>query len=265
MVAWAQSVKALGWDGLFFDTAGYTFNGPERDTVSTCTSDPIQPGITQRAAYVNMLRRINRETGLGIALNNPPSDVIEAHLGTWLAWFMRENMGSPRTPSEVTLMHALHDSRLPVGRVLEMGKSLLPPGAPGKSAQELYAWGRAKLAGQPVAVNTGSDQCPNGAPLDYCLRMGVPTSLVNIRLGRPIGGIGMQDCDRRAGMCILVRRFQDGFVAVNMGRRTRTLELHFAVCRQMLRERAGLLDEGACVQDLVARIGPQRAWVVTYR
>ena len=67
MVAWAQSVKAEGWDGMFFDTVGYTFNGPERNTVSTCTTDPIVPGIKQRDAYVNLARRIHDETGLGIA------------------------------------------------------------------------------------------------------------------------------------------------------------------------------------------------------
>jgi hypothetical protein len=266
MVAWANSVKAEGWDGLFFDTVGYTFNGPERNTVSTCTSDPIVPGIRQRNAYVNLARRIHEETGLGIALNNPPVDVVDAHLGTWLEWYLRENAGNTTYPPETLYKNVIEDSRHPFTRVVGMGKSPLAPSAPGKRQEELYAFGRAKLSGQMAVVNTGDDQCPGGAPGAFCLRMGVPTDLVGLRLGPVNGPLRLQSCDDPASKrCVYLRRFEKGFVAVNPTTKIRRLEIVNARCHRMYRIRAGWLFSGVCSRQLRTNLGPHTAWIVSYR
>jgi hypothetical protein len=266
MVAWARSLRNRGWDGLFLDSTGYTLGGPEQNTVSTCTEHPVVPGANETEAFENLAARIHTETGLGVAMNSPPDAVIRAGIGTWLSWFLRENVGPAWIPPGWTLWQETFDSTLQFGQAVEMGKSLLPEGAPGKSAEEVYTWARAKLAGQPVVVDTGNDQCPVAPDTAAgCLRMGVPTDLIDVHLGAAIGPIQLADCDAGTQNCIMWRRFRDGLVAVNMAGRPRQLTVDNATCHRMYRQRAGLLFNGACVTHLSMTLGTQRAWIITYK
>jgi hypothetical protein len=145
-----------------------------------------------------------------------------------------------------------------------MGKSPLRPGAVGKSREELYAFGRAKLSGQMVVINTGDDQCA-GASSASCLRMGVPTDLVRLRLGPVNGPLRLQSCDPASVHCIFVRRFEDGVIAVNPTDETRLFALSNARCHRLYRIRSGWLLGATCSRQLIVNIGPHTAWIISYR
>jgi hypothetical protein len=264
VVAWAQQLRAAGWTGLMLDTGGRLLGAGSRlrNVVSTCTSSPMVPGARNVTAYLNLIQRI-RATGLKVGQNNLPDDISPDYFD--ILW--RENIGNRAYPAHLTLRQATVDSQRPYGSVIEMGKSLSLGTHPNKSAKLVYAWARAKLAGQPVAVNTGIDQCHSTGQVAGCLRMGIPTDLVNLRLGRAKGSVRVQDCDPGTAHCIVTRHFEKGLIAVNLSDRVRTLVVNNARCRVMVKHRSpdSPLRGGACVKNLTAKIWPHRAWIVMYQ
>ena len=110
-----------------------------------------------------------------------------------------------------------------------------------------------------VVINTGDDQCPGGAP-QSCLRMGVPTDLLRLRLGPAIGKLLLQSCDNPGSKrCVYARRFEGGLVVVNPTDQRRPADLLNAKCHRMFRIRGGWLNGGDVLEALRREHRPARS------
>ncbi len=195
-VAYVESIRARGFDGVFIDVGGRALEGPARKPTS----------------YVALLSRIARV--LPIGLNYTASgDPLHSSSGLALpvSWVLHEN-------ATADLGLIVRDAAAPNGRIVAMGKSLSAIGSPGKATEMTYQWALAKVSGQPVAINTGTDQCGGIGTVggnNGCNRMGQPSELTGTRLGAA-GHIAFSGTT-------ITRTFANGTVRVDLATRTATV------------------------------------------
>jgi len=279
MLAWTAQLKALGYDGVFIDAAGRALRGPFFNTVSSCTSDPVTPGAPSSTAWFNLLMQIKAQ-GLQVAamnINDPssvdpytrPDPIHPARVKTdvrQLTWILHENAARPTenyppvtkpvrlygTAFDTLATRARNDALNGRYRVVEMAKARLAMNDPNRSRQETYVWSLAKLAGGPVAMNTGWDFCGVPAGTNDCNRTGLSADLTDIQLGTPIDAAPYAPVCAGAS-CMWVRRFQKGMVVVSAygtPKRTATIPLGTVGCRHIIAFRGGVQAKGACVASL---------------
>jgi hypothetical protein len=282
MVAYALTMKARGFDGLFVDVSGRALTGPRSRTLSTCTENPVTPNLRSSDAYVRLLRRI-KALGLRIAINFPsqfpdpllrPAPVGGApvnDLRPLVDFVLHENAASvDQVPWFKLIARLRDDARYSGGKVIEMAKSLRLPGSATKSEHERSVWALAKLSGQPVVLNTGNDLCIGvGAVPGGCLRMGLAPDLVNVQLGAAIDPVPRgTTCDQATSTCAWYRRFQSGFVVYNPGTDAKVRKVKITVandgsCRLVHEVRGGNITSGKCVKALAITVKPNQGRIFT--
>lgn len=282
MLAFAQRMKARGFDGLFIDVSGRALLGPRSKTRSTCTGNPVTPGLRSSDAYVAFLRRV-RALGLRLAINYPSpfADPLlrPAPTGTGTVndlrpivdFVLHENAASVDfMPFADLLSRLFGDAQWAGGKVIEMAKSQRMPGSPGKSQNERSVWALAKLAGQPVVLNTGNDLCAGaGRVPGGCLRMGLAPDLVNLQLGAPIDPLPRgADCSAQTWTCAWFRRFQSGFVVYNPSLDATVRKVSLSVtadgsCRRVNEVRGQNITNGKCVRSLAVKVSPGQGRIFT--
>jgi hypothetical protein len=279
LLAWTAQLKALGYDGVFIDAAGRALRGAYWNVTSSCTSDPVTPGASSSTAWFNLLMQVKAQ-GLAVAamnINDPdsvdpftrPDPSHPAKVKTdvrQLDWILHENAARPTenypavvkparlygTPFDTLATRALNDAVNGRFRVVEMAKARLALNDPNRERQEAYVWSLAKLAGGPVAMNTGWDFCGLPAGTNDCNRTGLSRQLTDLRLGTPIDSAPYAPVCTGAS-CMWVRRFQKGLVVVSAygtPRRTATVPLGTVGCRHVTAFRGGVQAKGACVTSL---------------
>ena len=282
MLAFAQRMKARGFDGLFIDVSGRALLGPRSKTLSTCTENPVTPNLRTSDAYVAFLRRV-RALGLRVAINYPSpfADPLLRPAPTGTAtvddlrpivdFVLHENAASVDLMPFPDLISRLRgDAQSSGGKVVEMAKSQRMPASPGKSEHERAVWALAKLAGQPVVLNTGNDLCRGaGRVPGGCLRMGLAPDLVNLQLGAAIDPLPRgTDCNARTGTCAWFRRFQSGFVVYNPTLDPKVRKVAIPVtadgsCRRVNEVRGQNITNGRCVKSLAVNVSPGQGRIFT--
>jgi hypothetical protein len=282
MLAFAQRMKAHGFDGLFIDVSGRALVGPRSKTLSTCTENPVTPNLRSSDAYVAFLRKV-RALGLRLAINYPspfPDPLLRpAPTGTKTVndlrpivdFVLHENAASVDfTPFPDLITRLRGDAQFSSGKVIEMAKSQRMPGSPGKSENERAVWALAKLSGQPVVLNTGNDLCAGaGRVPGGCLRMGLAPDLVNLQLGAPLDPVPRgTDCNMQTGTCAWYRRFASGFVVYNPSLDTKVRKVALPVtadgsCRQVNEVRGKNITNGKCVKSLAVNVSPGQGRIFT--
>ncbi len=292
MLAWTGRLKALGYDGVFIDAAGRATRGPFWRIKSTCTADPVVPGIRSSDAWFNLLMSIKAQ-GLKVSAmnigapsaadpftrqdpNNPKrlkNDVLA------FEWILHENAGKPLEnypgrvrsgrargiPFETLAAWIRTDALNGRGKVVEMAKARLPLDDPDRYRQEEYTWSLAKLAGGPVVLNAGYDFCGVPAGTSDCNRTGLSGPLTDIRLGTPLDASAYPAACNGAS-CMWVRRFQGGLVAVSAygsPKRVVTVPTGLASCRRINAFQGGRQAKGACVTSFAVGTGSPR-WSHVY-
>jgi hypothetical protein len=224
---------------------------PRSKTLSTCTGNPVTWACARRARTL-LLGKV-RALGLRLAINYPSpfADPLlrPAPTGTSTVndlrpivdFVLHENAASVDfMPFADLLSRLFGDAQWAGGKVIEMAKSQRRPDSPGKSQNERSVWALAKLAGQPVVLNTGNDLCAGaGRVPGGCLRMGLAPDLVNLQLGAPIDPLPRgADCSALTWTCAWFRRFQSGFVVYNPNLDAKVRKVSLSVtadgsCRQV--------------------------------
>ncbi len=288
VLGWTARLKALGYDGVFVDGAGRALHGPAWNVVSSCPTDPVIPGAASSNAFARLLLAIEAQ-GLQVAAINigaptaadpfARSDPLHASRVktdlTSLGWILHENAARPTenypgvvkaarsygTPFDALAIRLRNDARSGRSKVVEMAKARLPLDDPSRSRQEKYVWALAKLAGGPVALNTGFDFCGVPAGTSDCNRTGLSRRLTDLRLGTPVDS-APYPLDCAGASCMWVRRFQRGLVVVSAygtPRRVTTIPLGTSGCRRVSAFDGGPQAKGACVSSVAVQTGTP-AW-----
>jgi hypothetical protein len=243
LIDYLRSLKRAGYAGIWVDVAGRALAGPWHRLVSRCTEDPVWPGVTSADAFARFLGKVRRAIGLQVALNwtwaRPGGDPrerpdparpgrVRTDLVRVVSWVLWENGAHPvENDPAATAAHLRGDllptaqlvanlrvaAQAPWGTVVVMSKPRVPIAgehAGRRAAHERHLWALAKLAGQPVATNTGDDWC--GLPKDRptgtdCNRTGYGRHSA-VRLGAPVSGV------LDLGAAAWGRCFEHGAVAV---------------------------------------------------
>jgi hypothetical protein len=284
VLEWTAQLKAMGYDGVFFDASGRALRGPAWKVVSTCTTDPVVPGARASDAFARLLSTVQAQ-GLQVAAINVGSPTTPDPFArpdpvqpsrtktdlTSLDWILHENAARPTenypgvvpaarvygTPFDTLAARARDDARYGRSEVVEMAKARLPLDDPSRGRQEQYVWALAKLSGAPVALNASFDFCDVPAGTDDCNRTGLSRPLTDIRLGTPIDS-APYPVDCAGASCMWVRRFQQGLVVVSAygtPRRVTTIPLGTAGCRRVSAFQGGAQAKGACVREVDVATG----------
>jgi hypothetical protein len=303
VMAYLRHLKALGFDGVFFDRGSPSLRGAGSSPIawesSTCTADPVTAGGPRFAnVFVDLLHRVRERLGLTVFINyghpysgprlrpDPDNPGCRAHRSScrYLSdvWsdvdrVIDENANPP------TL--AGFDAEYRENLASEKGGSRR--GAPSRVIRAVkvssvdrplvfYLWARARLFRLATFVNTGDDHCPgaSAALRRKCQRWGTYPELTRVRLGEPLDPLPRRtDClPGSADACVWVRRYALGAVVVN----TRPSAGHLAGmalgvsgCRRVVSVSAqGRRPAGtgsACVSVLAARLPLSSGTVFTYR
>ena len=212
--AYLRNIKAWGYDGVFIDLGTRAeITGPVSGAVSGCTDDPVHPGATFAAAYLDAVRQA-QAIGLRVWLSYKPGrrNPIPARLYASLDLTLDELSTGRAWASAI----AGHKAAEAAGNVVALVKSRLhDPVA--RRGDVFYQWARAKLYVESVAVNNGDDGCggydPGGSPT--CTRFGNYPDLTRVSLGAPVDAHPLARSCTTSTACLWVRRYKRGLVVVN--------------------------------------------------
>lgn len=302
VMSYLASLKAAGFDGVFFDRGSPALRGRPPSGLawvrSTCTQRPIMAGRPRSAnVFVNLLREVKQRLGLSIYMNygHPFSSIrlrpdpddpgcrgvsptpcrYLRDVWRWVDRVIDENANPP------TLAGFAADYR--ENMASQRGGSR--PGRPARVIREIkvqsvdpvlvfYLWARARLFRLATFVNTGDDRCVSAAPdqRHKCQRFGTFPQLTQIHLGAALGPRpGRHACVSAApGACVWTRRYASGLVALNTRRRPERLEIGLGVgaCRRITVVSAGgaaPLGGGECISRIVYRLPAKRGVVFVYQ
>ncbi len=257
LAAKLAQLRAMGWDGVFFDRGYASLTGNSADDpdiwrqTSTCSRHPITPGATFSDAYVDMARTV-RKSGLELMVNygvspfDPstpmrpdPTDeaCVQRAAGcrtlddVWKVanWTLDEAVAHPRDTAwadDFAANKANEQDPHHGGQVV----GLITQGTLGGSVTRdsvYFEWARVKLFRIPVAIGTGNDGCPGVATESICNRQASYPELANAALGTPI------DRDPRSGhcetgssiACVWYRRYTTGASVVNVSAHPKRIDL----------------------------------------
>jgi hypothetical protein len=292
------NLKALGYDGVFFDRGSAAFRGNRYAITwkaSTCTGTPVHmrhrrfsdvyASVIHDAYNLGLTVYLNyAHPYFGSRLRPNPSDrdcrlqiwshcTFETDVWKWLTEIVDENRGGTGP-----LQQFRYDFK--VGRASE--HHLPATGVPRvvreikvtSSNRQLvfYRWARARLFRVLTFVNTGDDRCLGQSD---CFRFGTYPELTQVSFG---GRVDSKPLSQRCGgssslTCLWVRRYRRGVSVINPSDTTkilRGLRLNVGSCRYVKDVFASTatstvaLNSDGCIGRISYRVPPHSGRVFIY-
>ena len=256
MVAYLESLKASGYDGVFFDRGVVALRrGRMPDRISGCTAHPVRPGATYAQSYARIVRNAHA-IGLRVVLNYgsapPPHNVAGS-----IDRVMQEDAprASPDTDVATAFARRRVESHRPVAYIEEVKTGSLDD-----RAGAFLAWAEVALWPIDVDINTGDNGCDHVLPPAPCYHYGTFPELTSVQRGAPLDDApSTRACRHQSTIkCLWVRRWSEAVVAVNETHKT----IHTVIsvgpdCRgvtDVWAERP--LAHGSCLTKIRVKIPP---------
>jgi len=303
LFAYLETLKALGYDGIFADRGSASLNGPPGALpwkASTCTGDPVSTKRRRFAdVYVNVLRQVSRTVGLRILLNyghpytgvrlrpnpsNPHCRGVGSHakctyrsdIWKWIDQDVDEHRVGLTGPGSFDADYDLgriaerHVSPAGVSRVIREVKTTTR-----NKNRVYYHWARIRLFQVAMFVNTGDDRCVTSTRPGPCFHQGTYPLLTRARLGRPLGPrpVGLSCRSRSPTSCVWLRRYARGMTVLNPShrpRRLRDVPMRASGCREIedlyhsTLSASAFLAGGRCTDTLSYLMPPLSGRVLMY-
>ena len=197
-------------------------------------------------------------SSLDYVLDENPSRTGDLWLREWSESFWGEN-DSAHSGQVIGLV-----------KVKDPALESAPPGGSTAFKNEAYfKWASAKLANQPLAINTGDDFC-GGYEVPHCWRHGTRKELTQLQLGKPQGTTSWRvNCNSNSEVeCVHIRRYSKGIVVVNASNQTKAtgpVSLNLSSCRKLFNLYANqYLAGGGCHSSINRSIPAQSGRVYRY-
>lgn len=310
---WFDEIKdEWGYDGVFIDRGAAAFQGGKDignnyiwHVESTCSGDPVIEDRRFADAYYGIVNQANL-TGLQVMLNygtspftdpqlRPDPEDADCRSRTWgsctvlsdiwnaIDWVLDESP-VPNVPDDSSTNYqegnwtedeTQNADNEADGRVVGLVKNANDSSDSTRKAQVFYQWARAALYDQPLAVNTGDDDCPFADPDDVCWRYGDPNGnpfpdLANSTLQNAQGSAPFTvACEGGSSTaCIWVRRYGWGMVMLNRSSSTKAsgnVSLNLASCKYIFKvSEQAFVSPNNCVTSVNRSLGAWTGIVLLY-
>ena len=250
------TLKAEGWDGIFFDRGYAAMTGlddqanPAWNAVSTCTQDAVVPNLTLSDSYLTLASAV-RKVGLEVMVNygvspfdaktpmrpDPRSPACAPHPvpgcptldDVWpiTDWILDEAVAHTEDVEWDNDFRSNQQNEVQAKLGRRVMGLITNSNLGGRQDRDsaVFAFARVKLFAIPVGINTGDDNCPGAPPGGLCNRHGVYPELVGLRLGDPVDPNPVRSgCESASTVhCLWSRRYVNGASIVNVSATTKSL------------------------------------------
>jgi hypothetical protein len=256
IIGYLQSIKAAGFDGVFFDRGTVALSrGAMPAEVSTCTTDPVTPGASYGAAYQRIILDA-KALGLRVVVNYGGGGApLAAPIRKIATRILQET--APRRSSTGAVAafarrkaedHAAQGHSQP-----RFAEEIKTQGV--DRAEAYFEWAEAAQWRITLTVNSGNSGCVGVAGV--CWHYGVYPELARVDRGRGLNA-KPRPLDCVSGVkCLWVRKWQGAMVVVNETRHaiTETLKLHQTSCRVVTNAwRGRVMRGGRCVRRVTVTV-----------
>jgi hypothetical protein len=216
VVRYLASLKADGYDGVFFDRGTVALGrGATPRRVSTCTSDPVTRGASYADAYAALVKAAHH-LGLRVVLNYGPARLRPDVAGAVQA-IMHETapLTSSRQLATAFSRRRREEAAARGGapRYIEELKT----SRPNQRAAVFAEWATAGLWQIGITVNAGDNNCADAPRGAVCWRYGTFPELTRVDRGRPLDARPTRHACARGSRwsCVWERHFQRAIVVAN--------------------------------------------------
>jgi len=218
VTTYLSSLRSAGYDGVFFDLGTLALGaGNMPGKVSSCTADPVAPGVTFADAYARVVKAA-AAMGLHTVVNYTTRKPLRADVAAVVDRTLYETPSDTSLHGFATAFARRRAEQAATGHGPPRFVEEIKTSAAGDRAEAFLLWAQGALWPIDLTVNSGDDGCPGSPPGAECARYGTFPELTAVRRGAALDAAPSSlACQAGSAVrCLWIRRWQSALVAVNM-------------------------------------------------